>query len=409
MGDATCIVRGSRLAVLAALAAALLAGCDHVPQNAIESCQAEVRVLPAKTDILLVIDDSGSMSEEQENLRQNLEAFVAALADSAVPHDFQIGITTTDVMEFDGRDHYGSEPPYDDYSWPVPYPKGALVAVNASALTDASDIGDFVYDPTGGFGGDRILRARDPAVAETFQANVLLGTHGAGKEQPFHAAQLALSDAMTQGANAGFLRPGARLGLVILTDEDDCSEPAPPFVATSNPLCHDGNVKARRLPPPAEFLTFLEGPIAGEQRDPVVAVIAGFAPDTLQPTGCATSYDRPTRLASLLDAMGPERSFRGSICDASFGPSLQRIAELLVPQTVPLEGAPPDPQMLVVSLRKADGTVIACPVVTGDEDSAQGGAVYTPPLAGQAATLTFQRACRLFPGDRVDLRIVCAG
>ena len=84
-GDARSTVRGSKLAVVAALAAALSAGCDHVPQNAVESCQAEVHVLPAQTDILLVIDDSGSMAEEQENLRQNLGVFVSALADSGFP------------------------------------------------------------------------------------------------------------------------------------------------------------------------------------------------------------------------------------------------------------------------------------------------------------------------------------
>lgn len=397
-----------RVSPLAIVAALLAAGCDHVPQNAIESCQAEVRVLPARTDILLVVDDSGSMEQEQENLRQNLAAFVNALADSPVPHDFQIGVTSTDVLEYDGRDHYRVEPPFDAYSWLVPYPKGALVAVNPAARTDSTKIGDFIYDPTGGFGGPRILVAGSPGLVPDFEANVLLGVHGAGKEQPFHAAELALSDATAQGANAGFLRDGARLALIILTDEDDCSE-SPPFVATDNTLCHNASVKTRQLPPPSEFLSFLDGPIAGEERHPVVAIIAGFDPETLAPTGCATSYDVPTRLATLLDALGPDRSFRGSICDESFGPSLQRVADLLVPQTVPLDGAPSDPHMLVASVRKADGSVIGCPVVTQDEDGAQAGAVYSPPLAGRPPTLTFQRACQLLPGDRVELRIVCAG
>ena len=408
--DARSIVRRSKLAVVAALAAAALsAGCDHVPQNAVESCQAEVHVLPAKTDILLVIDDSGSMAEEQENLRQNLGVFVSALADSAVPHDFRIGITTTDVIDFGGGTQYPDSLPYSAHGWRVPYPQGALVAVDPAAPSDASKIGDLVYDPTAGFGGSRILPVGSPTLVQDFEANVLLGIQGSGKEQHFRAAELALSDAMVQGPNAGFLRSGARLGLIILTDEDDCSEAAPPFAGDSNTTCHDATVKATQLPPPAEFLSFLDGPIAGEQRHPVVAVIAGFDPVTLQPTGCATSYDRPTRLAALLDAMGTGRSFRGSICDASFGPSLERIADLLVPQTVPLDGAPPDPHMLVASVHKADGSVVACQVVTEDGNDAQAGAVFAPPQAGQPATLTFENACRLVPGDRVELRIVCAG
>ncbi len=396
------------VAALTALAA-LLSGCDRVPGNAVESCQAEVHVLPAKTDILVVIDDSISMGEEQQNLRRNLATFVTALADAAVPHDFQVGVTTTDVMDYDGRVDYPDLSPWNAYSWPVPYAKGTLVAVNPAALTDAGKIGDFLYDPDHGFGGPRILAAGDPALVQEFQANVMLGTHGASKEQPFHAAELALSDAMLQGANAGFLRPGARLGVIILTDEDDCSEAAPPFAATSNTGCHDPAIKAQGLTPPTDFLAFLEGPIGGELRDPVVAVIAGFDQATLQPTGCATSYDDPTRLAAFLDAMGAARSFRGSICDEDFAPSLQRIADLMVPQTVPLDGAPPDAGMLVASVHKADGTVVSCPVAPEGKDTAQTGAVYTPPRSGQGARLTFEHACQLVSGDRIELGIVCAG
>lgn len=403
-------MRGPALAILAALAA-LAAGCDHVPSNAVESCSAHVQVLPASTDILLVIDDSGSMSEEQENLRQNLAAFVTALADSAVPHDFQLGVTTTDVQDFDGTDHYPDRPPYDAYTWPVPYPRGAIVSVNPAALTDPARIGDLVYNPTDGFavaGAPRILAAGSATLVPDFEANVLLGTQGAGKEQPFHAVELALSDAMTQGPNAGFLRHGARLGVVILTDEDDCSEPAPPFLARNNDQCHTEAVKAQ-LPPTADFLAFLDGPIAGEERNPVVAIVAGFDPVTLAPTGCATSYEEPTRMAALLEAMGPDRTLRGSICDASFGPVLQRIADLLVPQTVPLDGAPSDAHMLVASVHKADGSAIACPIVAAGEDASQAGAVFAPPREGRPASLTFQRACRLSSGDRIDVQILCAG
>jgi hypothetical protein len=66
--------------------------------------------------------------------------------------------------------------------------------------------------------------------------------------------------------------------------------------------------------------------------------------------------------------------------------------------------------MLVVTVQKPSGTVVPCAVeAAGSAGEAQAGAVYTPPQTGRPATLTFQRECRLGAGDRMDLKIVCAG
>jgi hypothetical protein len=388
-----------------------VAGCDHVPKDALRSCNAQVRVLPARTDILVVVDDSGSMAEEQENLRENLSAFVSALAASPVPHDFQIGVTTTDVVDFDLSTTFPTdEGPYVGLPYTVPYPMGTLVAVEPGALTDPALIGDLVYDPGTGFGGPRILPTGSPTLVGDFEANVLLGVRGASKEEAFHAAELALTDRIADGTNAGFLRDGARLGLVILTDEDDCSEPGPPLAGDSNDTCHDPTIKAERLEPVSTFAAFLDGEIAGATRDPVVAVIAGFDTASLAPTGCATSFDTPDRLAALLDLLGPDRTLRASVCDPSFGPALQRVADLLVPQTVPLDGAPPDWRMLVAAVHRADGTQQSCTMAgQGDAGAASADTVYAPPRSGRPATLTFQGSCRLHGGDSVSLDVICAG
>jgi hypothetical protein len=398
---------------LPALAFALaLAGCDHVPADAVESCQQDVQILPTQTDILVVVDDSGSMEDEQQNLRDNLETFVTALASSPVANDVQIGVTTTDVVDFDGTTAaYGSGP-----SRSVPYPRGALVAVAPGALTDSSLIGDLVYDSSTGFGGTRILVQGSSTLVADFETNVLLGVRGSGKEEPLHAVRLALADRMDDGTNTGFLRSGARLAVIILTDEDDCTELTTPIVATTNDLCHSTTVKAKGLESVDDFVSFLDGEIQGELRTPLVAVIAGFDPSTLAPSGCTnpstgqSSYDDPTRLGALVTALGSDRAFKGSICDTSFGSSLEQIAELLVPQTVSLEGAPADGRMLVVSLVKPGGTVVGCPVaISGAADTSSAGVVYQPPQEGRQATLTFQGVCRLESRDQVDISVVCAG
>src|SRR6187402_3458074 len=48
-------------------------------------------------DILFVIDNSGSMAEEQATLARNFERFIAALEAEKVEANYRIAITTTDV------------------------------------------------------------------------------------------------------------------------------------------------------------------------------------------------------------------------------------------------------------------------------------------------------------------------
>jgi hypothetical protein len=54
-----------------------------------------------------------------------------------------------------------------------------------------------------------------------FASIASVGAAGCGFEQPLEAMRLALVDA--SGPNAGFLRPHARLAVITLQDEDDCS------------------------------------------------------------------------------------------------------------------------------------------------------------------------------------------
>jgi len=393
--------------------------CDSVPADALTSCQA-TQVVPeaVQTDILFVIDDSRSMSEEQANLAANLGAFIDTLAASPVKNEFRIGVTNSSVEDFDlARKSYGGGP-----SAGIPYPAGALVAIETDAKGNAIS-GSLIYDAsayvqTGGWGGNRILDKGSPTLIRDFKANVRVGLDGTGKEQLFRAARLALSDRLLD-ANAGFLRDGARLAVIFVTDEDDCSDGADPR-ATSNDECHAQAVKDAD-PPVLDtvdgFASFLLGPVGGEMRDVAVGVIAGFDPATLVPscgdsalcqnTVCATAFDGAERFAALSTALGPARAQLGSICDASFRDSLTRFATSLTPSTMPLSGAPADWRMLLVSVTKANGTVVPCSV--GPEGTAGVDALYSAPRLGRQAQITFQNVCKLDLGDRIDVRVVCAG
>jgi hypothetical protein len=399
--------RPAAVAVLAALALLPRCACDTVPSDAVQKCStSQVFAGHVKTDILFVIDDSGSMTEEQSNLSTNLGAFIDRLASLPIQDDFQIGVTTTDVDNFDGS---------TQFSPGHPYPRGAIVAVQPGQP------GTFVYDPaafpsTNGWGGNRILAKGSPTLVQDFKANVLVGTAGSGKEQPFRAVRMALTDRILDGTNAGFLRPGAALAVIIVSDEDDCSDSAVPAAVTSNNACHDVTNKFTKLDPVADFAAFLQGPIRGEVRDTVAASIVGVGEGTLElacvpKTCCTTALDRGDRHVALLQAMGP-RSRLASICDASFAASLSDFANAIMSDTLPLEGAPADWRMLVASVTKSDGTKVACKIVPSDAasaDLAAADAIYSAPQAGLPASLTFQGNCSLSPGDLIDVNVVCAG
>jgi hypothetical protein len=427
-------MRTTTTLLVAALATLPGCACDTVPPDAVQDCQVGA-VLPeaVQTDILFVIDDSLSMDAEQANLRDNLGAFIDALVASPVANDFRIGVTTTAVEGFGATATTGQSHPVNgsDPASGVPYPDGALVAIAQDGAGNGL-IGDFVYDlaaypASRGWGGARILDRGDgspttlAALARDFKANVLVGTFGSGKEQPFRAARLALSERLLD-ANAGFLRPGARLAVFFVTDEDDCSDSVDPRVS-SNTLCHDVTVKDAVPPfldPVDDLAAFLLGPIDGELRDVVVGAIAGFDPTTLAPscgepqcdginTTCGTAFDKGDRFSALAQTMGGTRMKLGSICDSSFATTLQAFAETLTPASLPLSGAPADWRMLVVTLTRAGGAQVGCTVAQeGTAGAGAADAVYSPPRFGRSAQLTFQNACQLALGDRIGVQLVCA-
>ena len=405
--------------------AALLVGaaCDTVPEDALERCDSsQVMAGRVKTDILFVIDDSGSMSEEQALVRAGLANFIATLVSSPVANDFRVGVTNTSVEDFLLAD--GSQPAYFNHydagpSAGVPYPAGALVAVDPSNITTPGSYGDYYYDAvhpsTVGFYGPQVLDWDSANLTTAFKNNVLVGIHGAGREQPFRAAQLALSSQLASGGeNVGFLRPGARLAIIFITDEDDCSGPA------NTSITDDGKCRAARsdpgssLLPVAEFASFLQGPLGGETRDVVLAAIAGVTCNggvcTNGPQPCGTAFATPDRVVSLLSYFSPARTRLASICDPSFDAALDQFADAILSQTVPLDGAVSDYRMLVAAVTRA-GATFGCTIQPADapagvRDAAD--AVYEAPQAGRPASLTFQNACALQQGDTVSVKVVCA-
>ena len=142
--------------------------------------------LPAPTvDVLFVVDNSGSMAEEQANLGANFGAFLTYAESTGV--DYQIAVTTTDVDVLGARGHFSRQ------------------------------------------GGSSIITPRTPDAARVFLGNTNVGTNGSSSEQGLEAAFLALSEPLISTSNRSFVRPDASLAVIVVSDEEDQSSRTPAF------------------------------------------------------------------------------------------------------------------------------------------------------------------------------------
>jgi hypothetical protein len=133
--------------------------------------------------VLFVVDNSGSMLEEQIALAENFEQLISWAISLEV--DFHVGVVSTDM---------------DD-----PEHQGRLQ------------------------GEVKIITPETPDAVATFAQNVQLGTFGSGVEMGLAASHAALSLPLLATANAGFLREAAKLYIIYVSDEDDYSVAATDF------------------------------------------------------------------------------------------------------------------------------------------------------------------------------------
>jgi hypothetical protein len=141
------------------------------------------QITTPKVDVLWVIDDSCSMSEEQAKLAENFAAFITFFIDSGL--DWHIGVISTDTDN-------GSK-------------NGKLQ----------------------GAAGHRYLEASTPNPVGLFAQMSGLGTSGSGDERGRRATNKALTDPLLSGENRGFYRPEASLNIIVISDENDYSANQP--------------------------------------------------------------------------------------------------------------------------------------------------------------------------------------
>lgn len=399
-------LRSSLLASCFAVVAGCVSPVDEQGSTVPPQCQIEAPlVAPQRTDILFVIDNSGSMAEEQDAVAQELPAFVEELKRGAgAGHDFQVGVITTAVYQ---QAQVGQQLSYIEFTDQA----GKLQAVPEAAADGGTAPGT-----------EKILTSEDPALVEKFARLVKQGTVGSGQETPFEAVRRAVATDLATTANAGFLRDDARLLVVVVTDEDDCSEIVEPGARpqvivgteTGRDYCSE---QAARLATVSTYEQLFKGlkDSTGAQRHVLWSAIApvGRADKVAQSVvdngqvrnvDCPTSQGPGYRHRELALAFNSSLENLSSICSADYRTSLLAIAQIAnFSQSIEVQNVP-DPRLLKVELTRGDGEVVDCTL-------SNGGISYDPPVEeGGPGTVIFTDKCpRKFDDTAVQLKMICAG
>ncbi len=169
------------------------------------------------TDVVMIIDNSGSMADEQLNLAINFEAFVDQIIGVG---DYRLGVVTTDITSIHPADGM-RESLYD--SGPYHY----FVGFSPQSFCEEStrQRGCFHNDTRWATFVNSSTMDRQAQLA-AFAANIQVGTCGSGEEQGLGAMILAVEKMVGSDCNRDFLRPEANLLIIFVTDEDD-SSPGP--------------------------------------------------------------------------------------------------------------------------------------------------------------------------------------
>ena len=117
----------------------------------------------------------------------------------------------------------------------------------------------------------RWIEKNDPNPAQTFSCVANVGTGGNSDEMPLGGMRDAFEDRMADNTNTGFRRTDALLGVVFLTDEEDCSYEQPVNLSFTQSLCD------AQMEPAANYVAFLDT-YTGHRSRWAAAAIAGMGP-----------------------------------------------------------------------------------------------------------------------------------
>ena len=257
-----------------------------------------------KVDFLFVIDNSGSMLEEQTSLSNSFPAFINSIQSTLdQAQDYHIMVIDTDHWVHAGCPLLCGFPPLPGlcvgYQCGVTQPEQCEDILGAGVThpkgADASNM-DCNFQ-----NGLRFMTDAEPNLVGAFQCAARVGTGSTDDpERPMEAmAQAVGNSAAIQTCNFGFLRDDAILVVTFITDEDDNAGDG-----------SNGDVNTWRQ-------ALIDAKNGDDQSIVVLGLFGGG--------GCAE--DSP-RLTSFLDSWG-DKGFYGSICSNDYDAFFQQAVDII--------------------------------------------------------------------------------
>ncbi|MFT3696043.1 MAG: hypothetical protein QM831_23095 [Kofleriaceae bacterium] len=244
-----------------------------------------------KMDIVFVVDDSGSMSEEQTNLHANFPMFATVLSQYRTMDgqalDFRIGITTTGKHE-----HYD--------------PIGGIQLPDENGPNGG-------FEHQSGCGTGLWLDQTDGNLMSDLSCRANVGTTGSSQEMPMLMAKRAVSDRIMDGTNGAFLRDDALLAAVMITDEDDSSNTDDSLSVPLAGITPNWN--------PSDEVQFFDT-LKGNRTRWAAAVIAGET-DCMSNLGSAVEATRLQEFVTDANSNSTQAVF-SSICDGDLSIGLSK-------------------------------------------------------------------------------------
>lgn len=248
-----------------------------------------------KLDILFLVDSSGSMQEEQDNLANNFNAFIQDFVTKG--YEYNIAVAATDAWQ------YEYSPGNSNYQRNVRFRDG-------NVYTGGTSDNSGIY----------LITNNTSNVISTFSRNVKVGTSGSGDERAFDSIVQALTSPINTPYQ--FRRDNAFLSIIIISDEEDFSRNnSSTNGCVGNPLpweCREQNLR-----PVSDYSTFLDGYTSSSSTDRKYSVnaIGVFDEDCLDANPSSGGH-MGLRYAELA---AETNGVIGSICDANFSETLNDI------------------------------------------------------------------------------------